>query len=223
MNATTKRMMVGLKSRQLDMMDNNTKEFSQTWDAIGDKVNLPQPGSAWSAGIEPGFRLNLNDVPEGFQFVQGINENGKPIRLIPKDAKEVKDPKTGRVIGYNGGHYDVTYYVPAGTKVGKKTMPRDTNITQDELEKAYEDSQSHGYTGSFNDFIKEQFNNKVLDFQLEGQNGKANRVSSWMSQMGLSNKMTKKGQMSPFAMDETDLITNEPEQPEEPEPTPASE
>lgn len=211
-DSNTKRLMANLKSRSLDQADDATKQFSQVWDTIGGRVQLPESGNqAFNAGL--GFKVDANTLPEGFQYTQGINEKGQPIRLIPKDAEEVLDNKK-KVIGYKGGHYDVEYFVPKGaTLAGKRKADKDYNLSQDDMYHMYERS---GFKGTFKDFVQSKFNNKEIDYKLEGANGKADRVSSFISQMAAGNKATKKGQESPFSSNEEDLI----QQDEPPDNTP---
>ena len=137
------------------------------------------------------------------------------IRLIPIGAEEVVDPKTKKVIDYQGGHYNTNFYVPAGTVINGKRVSKDTELSPKNLYDLYETS---GYKGDFKDFINDQFSKKQLDYELQGKNGKANRVSAYVSQMTIGNKVTKKGQESPFGEDENQLI-GQPDQ--EPETTPS--
>jgi hypothetical protein len=210
-NAKTRRMLEGLRARQLDNADDDTKQFSQVWDNIGANIQIPSIPltNVGSTEITDKFKVNVDDLPEGFTYLNGINGKGQPIQLIGKDAQPVYGGKGGKdIVGYKGGYFDANYFMPAGTVIQTKNGPRklskDRHFTSQELYGLYQDS---GYKGNFDDFIKDKYNSKELDYQLEGQNGKANRVSSYISQKALGNKLTKKGQSSPFTPDELGLMS----------------
>lgn len=209
-DAHTKRMAVGLKARQLKGLDDDAKQISQIWDNIGANIDIPDiPVTNFgSTTATSKFKVNVEDLPEGFTYMQGLNAKGQPIQLIGKDATPVYGGKNGKeVTGYKGGYFNADYFVPAGTKIGNKTVDKDIQLTSRELFDIYQKS---GGSGSFKDFIIGQFKDGKLDYQLEGANGKANRVSSYISQKAMSNKLTKKGQESPYEQDELDLIGIQP-------------
>jgi len=208
-NAKTKRLLEGLKGRQLDLMDDDAKNYSQTWDNILGNVKFPA-ATDWNTRVENQgvFSIDASNLPEGAQYLNGIDAKGQPIRLIPKDAKEILDPTGKKVTGYEGGYYKTDFFVPKGAMLKDRNgnlvkMDKDYQLTPDELYKTYQ--KSH-FKGTMEDFIKQKFGNKELDYQLEGKNGKANRVSSYIAQKALGNKVTKKGQASPFTDDEIDLM-----------------
>lgn len=223
-NAKTRRGALSLKQRQLKNMTEDEKQFSQTYDRIGESINLPDLSSyKLMGGGDSPFTINLSDIPEGATYMQGIGPNGQPIQLLPKGvdlSKGSKDPgvlkdKSGNVLGYKGGkgHYDTNFFVPAGTVIGGKSVSKDISLSPKELYKLYENS---GSSADFKDFIQEKFKSGQIDYQIEGANGKADRVSSYVSQRAMGNKLTKKGQVSPYGSDELDLImssadSNEPD------------
>lgn len=224
-NAKTRRGALNLKQRAADKMTASEKEFSQNYDRIGDAIELPDPvfSKLMGVGDDP-FKINTKDISEGATYINGIGPNGQPLQLLPKGvdfSKGSKDPgivrdKSGNIISYKGGkgYYDTNLFVPAGTIINGKKVSKDVNLTPKEMYKLYENS---GYDGEFRDFVKEKMKSGQIDFQLEGSNGKADRVSSYVSQRAMSNKDTKKGQQSPYDTDELDLIMSQAETPDEPE------
>lgn len=232
-NAATRRKAVGLKQRQLDKMTDDEKEFSQTYDKMGEVIQLPQPSPSGRVllagdGKSDAFSIETKDIPQGDTYINGLDGSGRPLQLLPKGvdfSKGSKDPgivrdKSGNVIAYKGGkgHYDTNFFVPAGTTLRGKRVEKDIHITPKEMYKLYDNS---GYSGTFQDFVKEKLKGKEIDYQIEGSNGKADRVSSYVSQRALSNKNTKKGQTTPYDSNELDLIMAQgdtPDAPETPEP-----
>lgn len=228
-NAKTRRGALTMKQKQLDKMTASEKEFSQNYDKIGDAIQLPEPSSTGNVKIGKGgdaFVIDTKDIPEGSTYINGLGPNGQPLQLLPKGvdfSKGSKDPgivrdKSGNVISYKGGngHYDTNFFVPAGAVIGGKKVSKDIHLTPKEMYKLYTHS---GYEGSFQDFVKGKMSDNEIDYQIEGANGKADRVSSYVSQRAMSNKDTKKGQASPYDTDEIDLIMNQADQPETPDPT----
>lgn len=228
-NASTRRGALNLKQRQAQNMTEDEKQFSQTYDTIADRINLPDISSyKLLGGGDAAFTINLKDIPAQATYIQGLGPNGQPLQLLPKGvdfSKGSKDPgivrdKSGNIMGYKGaeGHYDASFFVPAGTTIGGKKVGKDIHLSSKELYKLFENS---GYQGDFKDFIQEKFKAGNIDYQIEGSNGKADRVSSYVSQRALSNKNTKKGQPTPYGADELDLImsqSNDTGEQETPEP-----
>jgi hypothetical protein len=226
-NAETRRGALTLKQRAAENMTDDQKSFSQTYDNIAQAIQLPEPSSYKLMGGGDKFSLNIKDIPQGATYLQGIGANGQPLQLLPKGvdfSKSSKDPgivrdKSGNVLGYKGenGHYDTNYFVPAGTVIGNKKVAKDIQLSPKELYKLYDNS---GYNGSFKDFVNDKFKGHEIDYKIEGSNGTADRVSSYVSQKALSNKLTKKGQESPYAADELDLIMSQGDSPDAPDENP---
>lgn len=236
-NAATRRGMLSLKQKAADRMTPDEKEFSQTYDKIGDAIVLPQPSATGKVLLtgksgEEAFALPTSSIPEGSTYINGLGPNGQPLQLLPKgvdfskDAK-VKDPgivrdKSGNVIAYKGGngHYDTNFFVPAGATIRGKKVSKDIHLTPKEMYKLYTNGVNRGYAGSFQEFVKGMLSDNEIDYQIEGSNGKADRVSSYVSQRALSNKDTKKGQQTPYDSDELDLFMSQADAPDEPETPP---
>ena len=150
---------------------------------------VPQ-GSGYKLAQIPG-----NQTTPIFTWASGKDGSAaKPVIIKPIGSKPIygNDPKNpatfGKVIGYEGGHYD-QQYIFGGKPVSEKDLGEMYN-------KFKKDTPS--WNKGFDDYLKAAINNDFFDVKIIGENGSTDRNVHTQALKAISNTNSKKGQDQPF-------------------------
>lgn len=167
--------------------------------------------------------IYLNDLPGGFQYINGpvVDAKGKitagklqpfvtsnKVRY-PIDPLTKKEDKTQAPIPAGNPYYIPQYIDPrTGENLNLNKLPSD-------IQQGLDIAKKSGYTAQ--DFIKALLKSGKLELQLKGKNGTANYTSLAQSAKIINNAASKKGQENVMNPPES-----APDEPTEPEETPAA-
>ena len=137
-----------------------------------------------SSEIYQKFIENKNSLPL-FTF----NSQGKPTLLAPIGGKPITD-KSGKVIAYEGGHYD-QQYIYSGRPADLPELYKLYSAALPALKNA-------GFSGNFEDYLKGMIEQQALDVKLIGANGSSDKKINTNALKAISNPLTKKDQEGVF-------------------------
>lgn len=162
----------------------------------GYKYNLTtQPALA----VVSGSGYNLAKIPGNqttpiFTWASKDGAPAKPVIIKPIGSKPIygTDPKNtathGKVIGYEGGHYD-QQYIYGG-------QPQSATSLWKMYQKFKTDTPA--WNKGFDDYLKEAINADYFDVKIIGENGSTDRNVHTQALKAISNAASKKGQDQPF-------------------------
>jgi len=153
--------------------------------------NLAIPvGNGYSLAQIPG-----NKTTPIFTWASGKDgAAAKPVIIKPIGSKPIygTDPKNtathGKVIGYEGGHYD-QQYIYGG-------QPQSATSLWKMYQKFKTDTPA--WNKGFDDYLKEAINADYFDVKIIGENGSTDRNVHTQALKAISNAASKKGQDQPF-------------------------
>lgn len=176
------------------LKDANEKE--KFLDEIYNRNIIEQQKLVDSAG---GSKLGLTHIQAQNSLPVFTFDGSTPKQLRPIGATDVKDD-AGHIVGYKGGYYRQQYVYN-----GK---PLSVSQLWDKYSD-FKDAAGSGWTGGFDEYLKEAIKNDWYDVKLIGENGATDRKLSRAAQIAISNKMTKKDQDGVFEPAPTDDISQE--------------
>lgn len=160
-----------LQNKKLSQMNAEEKRVKNFWDGVTGKVKSLKT----TAGTDRDF-VYAGDLPKGYQYVGGLDENGKPIRLVPK--------KTEKGMEY----YDTKFY--------------DSNGGEINLREQFKEYQKSGGQGSYDQLRSNLLKAGKINMELVGENGVGNFETAFQTARAISNKGTSKGEEPIFGEEE---------------------
>lgn len=178
-------------------LDAKTRKFLQDEQAAGtnvvqqyeDFVNSIKPSTLKitqpSGKIERQDLILLNDLPQGYQFING------PVIALDKTGKPTGGITVGKLEPFLTTKDKRPYYVPryVNSLNGEEITPKSEFVKN-----TYNTWKHRGYVGTIDDMMKTLLKNGALELTLKGRNGAANYTSMYQSAKALNAAGTTKGE-----------------------------
>lgn len=186
-NTTRARTYAQVQQKKLSELDADEKRVKNFWGDIVGNIKRSTFAKKDASGKYEGVAgdyVFTSDIPTGYQNIAGLDIDGKPIPLIPKN------------IGGKKG-YETRYKTKDGGQLEK-----------DFLMNKFQEYKGAGGKGDYNVYVKSLVNQGVVDMELIGQNGTANFETAFQTARALSNKVGS-GKEEPVFSETTTTETEE--------------
>ncbi len=162
---------VALQNKKLSQLNQEEKRVKNFWDGVTGKVRSESSGDV----------VYASDIPKGYQYVGGLDQNGKPIRLTPKKTSGGKE------------YYETRYFDSSGAVTDPRVMYKD-----------YIDFQrkSNSSVETYDALLQKLLKSGKINMELVGENGVGNFETAGQVSRAISNKGTTKGEEPIFSDDQ---------------------
>lgn len=182
-NSMRARAYSALQNKKLSQMTEDEKQGNKIWSGIIDRIKT-HPNTDGNDVVWYG------DLPKGYSYIAGLNQDGKPIELKPKTKGTVK-------------YYETRYKSADGQ-----------DIEKDFLKTQYNDyktlAKQKGYkSDEYKEWIKGLIRDGAINLELAGENGTADFETAFQTVRSLSNKLSTKGEEPVFGTESVETETIE--------------
>lgn len=182
---------------QIKLREGDPEEQTKLLDDVWTRNLLQQDKLTINDGKQSIFQAKLENNKSLPLFT--FNSQGKPTLLAPIGGKPITD-KSGKIIGYEGGHYSQQYIY--------NERPADLPLLWSLYNTALPSLKKAGFEGSFDDYLKGMIEQSALNVKLIGQNGSSDKQVNTSALKAISNPLTKKEQEGVFEVP----LPSEPEE-----------